>query len=126
MLDHEQVHLLARGATFSYPVPNASPLPLVAASAVPWVYYGDPIEGKDPYSGEPAATSVVVDVTAQMSRKAEMLACHASQREWLRSHHGVDEYLDAMRRHAAMRGQSIGVEYAEAFTQHRGHAYPQS
>ncbi len=29
-----------------------------------------------------------------------------------------------MKRHAAMRGREIGVEYAEAFVQHRGHAYP--
>jgi LmbE family N-acetylglucosaminyl deacetylase len=35
MLDHEQVHLLARSATFSYPVPNASSLPLQEGSIVP-------------------------------------------------------------------------------------------
>ncbi len=51
MLDHEQVHLLARSATFAYAAPNASPLPLVADSAVPWLYYCDPIEGADPYTG---------------------------------------------------------------------------
>ena len=55
-----------------------------------------------------------------------MLACHASQREWLRAYHGMDEYLDAMRRHAAMRGRQAGVAAAEAFVQHRGHAYPRN
>ena len=55
---------------------------------------------------------------------ASMLACHASQREWLRVHHGMDQYMEAMRRHAAERGRAIGVDYAEAFVQHRGHAYP--
>ena len=54
-----------------------------------------------------------------------MLACHGSQREWLRVHHGTDEYLDATREHAAARGREIGVAYAEAFNRHRGHAYPQ-
>ena len=61
-----------------------------------------------------------------MERKTEMLACHASQREWLRSHHGMDEYIDAMHRHSAKRGKELGTEYAEAFTQHLGHAFPQS
>ncbi len=55
-----------------------------------------------------------------------MLACHASQREWLRSHHGMDEYIEAMKRHSAHRGKELGSEYAEAFVQHRGHAFPQS
>ena len=53
-----------------------------------------------------------------------MLACHASQREWLRAHHGMDEYLEAVKRHDAARGSCSGVAYAEAFVQHRGHAYP--
>jgi hypothetical protein len=36
----------------------------------------------------------------------------------------MDEYLDAMRRHDAGRGERIGARYAEAFVQHRGHSYP--
>jgi hypothetical protein len=54
-----------------------------------------------------------------------MLVCHASQRDWLRAHHGMDEYVEAMKRYGAQRGEQIGVQYAEAFVQHRGHAYPQ-
>ena len=54
-----------------------------------------------------------------------MLACHASQREWLRAHHGTTSTSTAMRRHAQMRGRQAGVAAAEAFVQHRGHAYPQ-
>ena len=126
MLDHEQVHQLARSAAFSYPIPNASPLPLVAGSAIPWLYYCDPIEGNDPYSGEPVRPTVSVDISDVIDRKIEMLACHGSQREWLRSHHGMDEYIEAMNRHSAMRGKELGTDYAEAFVQHRGHPYPQS
>jgi LmbE family N-acetylglucosaminyl deacetylase len=125
MLDHEAVHTLARAATFSYPIPNASSLPLVDDSAIPWVYYCDPIECRDPYTGEPVVPTTYVDVSEQIERKTEMLVCHASQRDWLRSHHGMDEYVDAMKRYGAQRGQQIGVQYAEAFVQHRGHAYPQ-
>jgi LmbE family N-acetylglucosaminyl deacetylase len=126
MLDHEQSHLLARSAAFSYPAPNASELPLVAGSAIPWLYYCDPVEGCDPYSRELVTPTVYVDVTEQIERKADMLACHASQREWLRSHHGMDEYMDAMRRWSAERGRQAGMDYAEAFVQHRGHPFPQS
>jgi LmbE family N-acetylglucosaminyl deacetylase len=127
MLDHEQVHLLARAAAFSYPIPNASTLPLVPGSAIPWLYYCDPVEGRDPYTGELVGPTTYVDISgAAMERKTEMLACHASQRDWLRAHHGMDEYIDAMKRLSAQRGQQIGRTYAEAFVQHRGHPFPQT
>jgi LmbE family N-acetylglucosaminyl deacetylase len=126
MLDHEQTHLLARAAAFSYPIPNASQLPLIDGSAIPWVYYCDSVEGRDPYSGELVTPTTYVDVTAQLDRKIEMLACHASQRDWLRAHHGMDEYIEAMKRYGAERGQQIGVAFAEAFVQHRGHPFPTS
>jgi LmbE family N-acetylglucosaminyl deacetylase len=126
MLDHETVHTLARAAAFSYSIPNASELPLVDGSAIPWLYYCDPIESRDPYSGELVKPSTYVDVTEQIDRKIEMLVCHASQREWLRAHHGMDEYVEAMKRYGAERGQQIGVKYAEAFVQHRGHPFPQA
>jgi LmbE family N-acetylglucosaminyl deacetylase len=117
---------LARSAAFSYPAPNASQLPLTTGSAIPWLYYCDPVEGRDPYTGEPVRPTIFVNIDQQMDRKAEMLACHASQRDWLRSHHGMDEYMDAMRRWSAERGRQVGAEYAEAFVQHRGHPFPQN
>ena len=126
MLDHEQVHLLARSAAFSYPIPNASSLPLIEEATIPWLYYCDPVDGNDPYSGTPVKPSVYIDISAAIDRKIEMLACHASQREWLRSHHGMDEYIEAMKRHSGSRGKELGSEYAEAFVQHRGHAFPQT
>jgi len=126
MLDHEQVHLLARSASFSYSIPNASSLPLADGSIIPHLYYCDPLEGKDPYSGERVQPTAWVDITRQIDEKIKMLTCHASQREWLRSHHGVDEYIEAMKRHDASRGRELDTPYAEAFAQHRGHAFPQT
>ncbi len=126
MLDHEQVHQLARSAAFAYSIPNASELPLVEGSMIPWLYYCDPVEGRDPYSGKIVNPTVHIDISKEMDRKSDMLACHASQREWLRAHHGMDEYIDSMKRHGAMRGKEFGTPYAEAFVQHRGHPYPQS
>lgn len=126
MLDHEQTHLLARAAAFGYSIPNASELPVPGNAGVPFLYYCDPLEGKDPYSGATNSPTTLIDITAVMPRKAEMLAAHASQREWLRAHHGMDEYIDSMMRHGRMRGEATGTEYVEAFVQHRGHAFPQS
>ena len=115
--------LLARSASFGYGIPNVSDVPRPPDAVVPHLYYCDPIEGIDPY-GNAVEPTTVVDVSATYERKTAMLACHASQREWLRAHHGMDQYLEAMRRHATMRGERIGAAYAEAFVQHRGHAYP--
>ncbi len=125
MLDHEQVHLLARSAAFAFAIPNASTAAVPDGARVPHLYYVDPLEGHDPYTGEMVTPSVLIDITDVMPRKREMLARHASQRDWLRAHHGMDEYLDAMQKHGAARGTSLGTAFAEAFVQHRGHGFPQ-
>lgn len=125
MIDHEMVSLLARAASFAYGIPNVSDVPRPAGAVVPHLYYCDPIEALDPLGNEVEPTTVV-DVTSTYETKAGMLACHASQREWLRAHHGMDEYMEAMRRHTAMRGRRVNAPYAEAFVQHRGHAYPRN
>ncbi len=125
MMDHEIVSQLARGASFIYGAPNASAFPRKEESGVPYLYYCDPAEGIDPL-GNPVEPTTVIDVSGQLDKKTEMLACHASQREWLRAHHGGDEYLEAMRRWVGVRGQQIGTSAAEAFVQHRGHAYPRN
>jgi LmbE family N-acetylglucosaminyl deacetylase len=123
MMDHEMASLVARAASFLYGAPNCSAFPVKEGSAVPYLYYSDPVEAVDPL-GRMVEPTTLVDVSEQMAKKTEMLACHASQRDWLLKHHGVDEYLDSMRRHTTMRGQHAGVAAAEAFVQHRGHAYP--
>jgi len=123
MMDHEMVSLLARSASFMYAAPNFVPGKLQPGTGVPYLYYCDPIEGIDPL-GQPVNPTTYVDVSSQMEMKVAMLSCHASQREWLRAHHGMDEYLNSMRQHSASRGSEIGVVAAEAFVQHRGHAYP--
>lgn len=125
MMDHEMASLLARAASFAYGAPNASAFPRRPESVIPHLYYCDPIEGIDPY-GHPVEPTTVVDVSRQMEKKTQMLACHASQREWLRAHHGMDEYVESMKRHAAWRGQRIGKSAGEGFVQHRGHAYPRN
>jgi len=123
MMDHEESSKLARGASFMYAAPNSSAYPRVEGSVVPYLYYCDPVDGRDS-AGHTITATTYIDVTDQLALKTRMLAAHASQREWLRAHHGIDEYIDAMKRHVEMRGRDIGVSAAEAFVQHRGHAYP--
>lgn len=125
MMDHEMVSLLARAASFVYGAPNISAHPRLASSVIPHMYYCDPPDGIGPL-GEAVTPTTLVDVSMVMDRKERMLACHASQREWLRAYHGIDEYLDSMKRHARHRGQLAGCPHAEAFVQHRGHPYPQN
>lgn len=126
MLDHEQTHQLARAASFAFSARNISTVPMAEADvSVPWLYYTDPIQGVDE-ADAPVTPTTIIEITQQQETKLQMLACHASQREWLRVHHGVDDYLDAARRHDAWRGSAINVPAAEAFVQHRGHAYPRN
>ena len=125
MMDHEMTGLLARAASFVYSAPNISAFPLRPGSGIPHLYYCDPVEGKDAY-GKVVEPTTVINISAQLKKKLEMLACHASQREWLREHHGIDEYIEAVRRIAGERGKLISSSAAEAFVQHLGHAYPQN
>jgi len=127
MVDHEMTSRLVRTACFGAPAPNvlteadppAEPLP-----AIPHLYYADPLEGAGPL-GEPIEPEIIVDISAAIETKEQMLACHASQREWLRAQHGIDEYILAMKRWSEHRGRQIGAAYGEGFRQHKGHAYPQ-
>jgi LmbE family N-acetylglucosaminyl deacetylase len=123
MMDHEVVSKLARGASFMYGCPNCSDVPRHPHAQIPHLYYCDPIAATET-PGLRLQPTTLVDISEQLEAKGRMLACHESQREWLRAHHGVDEFLDAMRRHAGARGAEAGVAAAEAFVQHRAHAYP--
>ncbi|HZT80542.1 MAG TPA: PIG-L family deacetylase [Gemmataceae bacterium] len=125
MLDHEMTSVLTRAAAFAAPVPNflcdrGHPPPL---EHIPHLYYCDPIEGKDAL-GRDVPPGFCVDVGAVIEVKAEMLARHASQRDWLRKHHGMDRYVEAMREWGRRRGRECGVACAEGFRQHLGHSYP--
>jgi hypothetical protein len=55
-----------------------------------------------------------------------MLTCHASQRNWLLTHHKMDEYIYCMQRFSESRGKEINTKYAEGFRQHLGHGFSQN
>lgn len=128
-LDHEQTSRLVRAATFAAPIQNFLHRPGHTehhrpSDAIPHLYYCDALEGKDIF-GRPIPPAFRVDISAAIEAKAEMLACHESQRAWLRKHHGVDNLVDSMRDWSRSRGAEAGVAYAEGFRQHLGHSFPQ-
>ncbi|MCP9496738.1 MAG: PIG-L family deacetylase [Pyrinomonadaceae bacterium MAG19_C2-C3] len=126
MLDHEETSRLARAATFAVAMPlyqTRHSSPVKVGRATPELYYADPLEGIAPL-GERVHPQFYVDISEQLEKKRQMLGCHESQRNWLRDHHGVDEYLDRMTTWAALYGGECGCEYAEGLRQHLGHGYP--
>lgn len=123
MVDHEMTSKLVQTACFSAGVKNIE-TNSAAFHYIPHLYYADAMEGKDRL-GQPVKPSMVVDISDKIDLKEAMLVCHASQREWLRAHHGMDEYVNAMRTSGAARGRSVGIAYGEGFRQHLGHAFPQ-
>ncbi|SHE35165.1 N-acetylglucosaminyl deacetylase, LmbE family [Mariniphaga anaerophila] len=123
MVDHEMTSLVVQTACFCCGIKNME-VEETAFEPTPYLYYSDALEGKDKL-GRPMPPSIYVDVSKEMALKEKMLACHASQRNWLLEHHKMDEYILAMKRFTESRGQEIGVGYAEGFRQHLGHGYPQ-
>ncbi len=128
MHDHEITSALVRDACFNASVPNYrtgqwDPAP--TAAKIPWLYYVDPVEGTDHF-GNRQPVDFIVNVTEQLETKIAALACHASQREWLRRQHGMDEYTEACRRWGAARGKESGFGCGEGFRQYKGHPHPTS
>ena len=125
MLDHVEMSRVAQAAAFGAPIPNApAPGGSTPLESIPHLYYADPVEGKDNF-GQPVEPGLLIDIGSVMDTKLQMIAEHASQRDWLREHHGVDEYIESAKRWARDRGRLAHAEYAEGFRQHKGHAYPQ-
>jgi LmbE family N-acetylglucosaminyl deacetylase len=126
MLDHEMTSTLTRAAAFACAVPNfladrGMPPPL---EHIPHLYYCDAIEGKDPL-GRGIEPGFRIDISGVIDTKVQTLQAHASQRDWLLKHHGMDHYIQTMCDWGSHRGKEAGVAYAEGFRQHLGHSYPQ-
>ena len=123
MLDHEIASRVTQTACFGCGVKNLE-VETEAFEPTPWLYYADPVEFKDIF-GNNVAPGMWVDISSAIDIKEEMLLCHASQRDWLITHHGMDEYERLMREGSAKRGEAAGFAYAEGFRQHLGHSFPQ-
>ena len=124
MVDHEMASKIAQTACFACGVVNVQTPGAEPFEPIPHLYYMDPAEEKDKF-GTRIKAGTIVDITGVMDTKEKMLCCHESQRHWLMTHHGMDEYVNMMKKSGEKRGREINSDFAEGFRQHLGHAYPQ-
>lgn len=126
--DHEATSVLVRDACFASSAPNYhtnAPEPAPALPGIPHLYYMDPAAGVNRF-GETIQADFLVDVGTTFDMKRAMLTKHASQRDWLRKQHGMDDYLDTVERWTRERGRAGGSVFAEGFRRYPGHPYPQT
>jgi LmbE family N-acetylglucosaminyl deacetylase len=130
MSDHEETPKIVREAAFASTIPNweasLNGKAIPPCRKLPTILYADPIELVN-HRGERLGARQVVDITDVIDVKERMLACHESQRLWLRVQHGEDEYLHTMRRWSADRARDFRkktARYAEGFNMHLGHGIP--
>ncbi len=123
--DHEATHALVRDACFGASAPNYSTGEFTAIDRIPHLYFMDSADGID-RDGNPLRPEFVVDVAEVIELKQALVGCHASQRNWLKKQHGMDDYVDTATRWTAKRGSLAGLTYGEGFRQYHGHPYPQS
>ncbi|MEO8028571.1 MAG: PIG-L family deacetylase, partial [Bryobacteraceae bacterium] len=124
--DHEATSVLVRDACFAASAPNYETGGDAAAlDAIPHLYFMDSTSGVD-RSGNDLLADLYVDVEADMETKKAALAAHASQRDWLRRQHGIDDYLIQMETWTRIVGRRAGLRYAEGFRRYLGHPYPQT
>jgi LmbE family N-acetylglucosaminyl deacetylase len=126
--DHEAASALVRDACFAAPAPNyrtRASEPAPPLDRIPHLYFMDPAEGAD-REGRVVQPDFIVDIAGVFSRKRAMLAEHASQRIWLKEHHGADDYLETMEHWTRARGALAGLPLGEGFRHYKGHAYPQN
>jgi N-acetylglucosamine malate deacetylase 1 len=123
--DHEATSILVRDACFAVSCPNYQTGPAAPLPGIPHLYYMDSIEGRD-RDGRPVDADFAVDIADTFTRKRDMLAAHASQREWLQKQHGMDDYLRSMEDWTRARGRVFCLTFAEGFRQYKHHPYPTS
>jgi LmbE family N-acetylglucosaminyl deacetylase len=125
MVDHEVTSAVVRTACFSAGIRNIDTDGIEPFLKIPYLYYFDPIEGKN-ILGEEIKATTIVNISDTMQVKEEMFRCHKSQQSWLQAHHEIDDYINSsLKALSAKRGKEIGTAFAEGFRQHTGHAYPQ-
>ncbi len=119
--DHEETSRLVRAACFFAPIPNFPEQTLEPIATVPHLYYMDP--RRDIFGGRPPV-HFFVDISSVTDTKEQMAACHQSQRDWIKRHHGTDNWIEHLKELDAESGRQAGTDAAEGFVQHLGNGYP--
>ncbi|HZZ33443.1 MAG TPA: PIG-L family deacetylase [Phenylobacterium sp.] len=123
--DHEAASQLTRDACFAVSVPNYRTGPAAALTAIPHLYFMDPIGGRD-REGRRIVADFGADIEAGFAMKRAMLSAHASQADWIARQHGVADHLGSMEAWSRRRGRDFGRPLAEGFRQYRHEPYPKT
>src|SRR5581483_2080267 len=123
--DHEAASQLVRDACFAASVPNYATGPARPLSAIPHLYFMDPIGGRD-REGHPVVPEFGCALGEALAAKRAMLAAHESQAEWVARQHGIADHLASMETWTRRRGAEFGVEAAEGFRQYKHQPYPRT
>ena len=124
MEDHEYASRLTSSAVFNRCLPSyMTDPPRPSTKKQVAVYHSLPHSLMD-MQRNPVVPEFVVDIGSVMSLKREMLAQHASQKEWLDATQGMDSYLESMADAARTVGTRFGgCAYAEGWRRHNHMGY---
>jgi LmbE family N-acetylglucosaminyl deacetylase len=127
MVDHETTSRLAQSACFGGMIGNFKTgrrSPAKPLRRIPHLYYAQPFGGRN-ILGEEINPGLCVDISSTIERKEKMLACHESQRAFLRAQQEIQDTIGALREMARQAGERSGFGWAEGFRQHLGQGFPQ-
>lgn len=124
MEDHQNATRLAVTAAFAKGFKNAPCEPyLPPAPGNVVVYHGMP-HGLRDGMGKRIRSGLWVDVEKHIETKKKLLACHASQKDWLDATQGINSYLQTLVDLAAAMGEMSGeYRYAEGWRRHNPLGY---
>ncbi len=119
MEDHMNACRIALGGAFIRAMPNyVSDPPRDAIESDVTIYHAMP-HGLTDWLRNPITPDFYVDVSAVVDQKAEMLACHLSQKDWLDRTQGMGSYIETMKELNKRAGQNSGsYSYAEGWRRH--------
>ncbi|MFZ4484489.1 MAG: PIG-L deacetylase family protein [Chthoniobacterales bacterium] len=119
MEDHQNTTRLVVTGAFTRAMKNFVTNPVVPAYDKPVALYHALPHGLNDALRQPVAPHFFTDIGPVLARKRAMLACHASQKEWLDVTQGMNAYLDEMERMSAAVGRMSGrFAFAEGWRRH--------
>jgi len=92
---------------------------------MPHLYYTQPFGDRN-ILGNEIQPRLAVDITATLAEKKALVACHESQRAWLRAQQEIQQMDDPVEIQARHIGSLAGFDAAEGFRQHLGQGFPQT
>jgi LmbE family N-acetylglucosaminyl deacetylase len=114
--DHQNAARLGVSAAFSRAMRNFATTPPREPFGTDLAVYHAQPHGNVDLLGAAVRPSICVDISDVIEQKAQALACHVSQQEWLDTTQGMDSYVDSMKTLSSEVGRLSGqFAYAEGW-----------